>query len=72
LQDKPETEKDDIELEERKFEPSANDKDLVEILGDDIITYLRWYYSQMYNENINIMISNFCVYYNIIIILYYL
>lgn len=30
-------EKDDIELEERKFEPSANDKDLVEILGNDII-----------------------------------
>lgn len=30
-------EKDDIELEERKFEPTANDKDLVEILGNDII-----------------------------------
>ncbi|XP_018398541.1 PREDICTED: katanin p60 ATPase-containing subunit A-like 1 isoform X2 [Cyphomyrmex costatus] len=35
--DKLETEKDDVELEERKFEPSANDKDLVEILERDIV-----------------------------------
>ncbi|KYM77153.1 PREDICTED: katanin p60 ATPase-containing subunit A-like 1 [Atta cephalotes] len=35
--DKSETEKDDVELEERKFEPSANDKDLVEILERDIV-----------------------------------
>lgn len=34
LQDKSETEKIDVELEERKFEPSANDRDLVEILGN--------------------------------------
>lgn len=27
-------EKDDVELEERKFEPTTNDKDLVEILGN--------------------------------------
>lgn len=33
MQDKSETEKVDVELEERKFEPSANDRDLVEILG---------------------------------------
>lgn len=38
LQDKSETEKDYVELEERKFEPSSNDKDLVEILGNVIIT----------------------------------
>ncbi|KAL0120605.1 hypothetical protein PUN28_008351 [Cardiocondyla obscurior] len=35
--DKPEAEKDDVELEERKFEPSANDKELVEILERDIV-----------------------------------
>lgn len=34
--DKSETEKDDVELE-RKFEPSSNDKDLVEILERDIV-----------------------------------
>lgn len=32
-------EKVDVELEERKFEPSANDKDLVEILGNIIIVF---------------------------------
>lgn len=35
--DKSETEKDDVELEERKFEPSTTDKDLVEILERDIV-----------------------------------
>lgn len=40
MQDKSEMEKDDVELEERKFEPTANDKDLVEILGNDIICRL--------------------------------
>lgn len=40
LQDKTETEKVDVELEERKFEPSVVDKDLVEILGNITIAMI--------------------------------
>lgn len=43
MQDKAETEKVDVELEERKFEPSANDKDLVEILGNVTIAVIIIY-----------------------------
>lgn len=38
-----ETEKVDVEVEERKFEPSGNDRDLVDLLGNiynSIITVL--------------------------------
>lgn len=33
LQEKCETDKVDIEVEERKFEPSGSDRDLVDLLG---------------------------------------
>ena len=33
FQDKTDTEKGDVEVEERKFEPSGNDRDLVDVLG---------------------------------------